>query len=179
MAKRVMFFAVLEDIEPIINKIETDFEIRYYQAGLLDAENVPEYNSALETPGIGVSSGDWMSDPSYLILLRTETLRVREVPQKKGEIKYAVDQQENKDSVRIKFGGIYRNEPEVLVAGVMDSISNGNFAKELLAGFKKNMKKEFKLIDMFYVGKEAEKNLAKGWRLVLDQGRSKEFDLKL
>ena len=41
------------------------------------------------------------------------------------------------------------------------------------------IKKEFKRIGAFYVGKEAEEKLKTGWRLVTNENSPKEYDLAL
>jgi hypothetical protein len=179
MIKRVMFYAFLDDILPLIELVEMDLVINYYQTGLFDTRDIPQYGRASEIQSLGISNGDWISDIGYLILLKSEHLNIREVPQKSGGVKFAVDQMMNEKSIRINFGGIYSEESRILVAGAIDTISELNVSMEIFSKFKKRISKTFKKIGDFYVGKQAEENLKDGWRLVLDQGRSKEYDLKL
>ena len=175
----MMFFAMLEDIENSIRDIESMIDIQYYKTGLLDSKSIPTYKSVFYVPNIGVAlSGDWNRLDNYLITKKTTLINVREVPQKTGETKFAVDQMNNPKSIEMKLGGIYR-EKNVIVAGRISTISEDSDSNELYNIFTTKLKKEFKKIGVFYVGKKAEDKLRLGWRLVTNEKSPKEYDLAL
>lgn len=179
-SKQTMFFVVLEDIEQILRDIETAIGIRYYKAGLLDTASIPTYNSIFAAPNLGFAlSGDWNRVDSYIILKETIPLNIREVPQRAGGVKFAVDQMMNPKSIELKLGGIYQEKENVIVAGRVGVISEDSDSNELYKLFSTKIKKAFKKIGTFYVGKIAEEKLKEGWRLVTNEKSPKEYDLAL
>ncbi len=179
-SKQMMLFATIEDVENSIRDIESLADIQYYKTGLLDNKNIHPYKSLFDAPNIGVSlSGDWNKIDNYLITKKTTSLEVREVPQRTGETKFAVDQMNNPKSIEMKLGGIYKEKENVLVAGRISTISEDSDSIELYKLFTTKFKKEFKKIGTFYVGKKAEEKLKMGWRLVTNEKSPKEYDLAL
>jgi hypothetical protein len=179
-SKQIMFFTVLEDIEQILRDIETLIDVRYYKTGLLDSKTIPTYDSIFDTPSIGVTfSGDWNRIDNYLIMKKSTPLKIREVPQRTGETKFAIDQLNNSKSIELKLGGIYKEKENVLVAGRIATISEDPDSTELYKLLTTKLKKEFKKIGTFYVGRKAEEKLKMGWRLVTNEKSPKEYDLGL
>jgi hypothetical protein len=177
-SKQTMFFLLLEDITHILQDIEAVVDIRYSKTGLFDSNSIPEYNSIFDTPNPGVTySGDWNRIDSYLILKKKTPLNIREVPQNKGGIKFAVDQMINLKSIEIKLGGVYQTKQNIIVAGRIATISEESDSNELYKLFSTRIKNEFKRIGTFYLGKKAEEKMKAGWRLVTDEGSPKEYDL--
>jgi len=173
-----MFFALKNDIEEIIKSIENQIAIKYYKSGLLDNKDVPNYNSILDIPNIGfVQSGDWNRTDSYLILKKKASLKIESVPQRKGGKKFGVDQLKNSKSITLKLGGIYLEEENILVGGRIVTVSSKKDSLEIYKLFSDNLKKNFKRIGAFYVGKLAEEKLNLGWRLVTNDKSPKEYDL--
>lgn len=177
-SRQLMFFALFEDLEPLVKDIENRLDIQYFKSGMHESENIIQYNSIYEIPNAGfTSSGDWNKIDSYLVVKKNTLLNIREIQQKTGAIKFAVDQMINPNSIEIKLGGIYTEKENVIVAGRVATISNDDDSDELYKVFTKLFKKEFKKNGFFYVGKFAQEGLQKGWRLVTNEKLSKEFDL--
>ncbi len=179
-SKQIMFFTLLEDIENIIRDFESVIEIQYYKTGLLDSKNIPTYNSVFNTPNVGFTlSGDWNRIDDYLIIKKTLSLNIDEVPQRTGGMKFAVDQGNNPKSIELKIGGIYKEKENVIVAGRVATISEDSDSIELYKLLSTKIKKEYKKIGAFYVGKSAEQKLREGWRLVTNEKSPREYDLAL
>jgi hypothetical protein len=175
-----MFFLTLDDIEQVLRDIETSIDIRYYKTGLFDNKSVPVYDSLFDTPDLGTTiSGDWNRIDNYLILKRSIPINIREVPQRTGEIKFAVDQLTNPKSIELKLGGIYQKKENVIVAGRVSTISDVEDSKELYKLFTNKIKKGFEKIGTFYVGKKALEKLKSGWRLVTNEKSPKEYDFSI
>lgn len=175
--KQLMFFLVFEDIKEISQNIESIVDIRYYKSGLLDSKNIPTYSSVFDIPNVGIAeSGDWNKIDCYMLLTKNP-LNIREVPQKTGGVKFAVDQMNNPKSIELKLGGIYPEKTNVIVAGRIATISDDRDSIELYKLFEIRIKKAFKKIGTFYVGKIAEEKLKEGWRLVTNEKSPKEYDL--
>jgi hypothetical protein len=177
---QTMFFATFADLEPILKDVEKAYGIHYFQMGLLDVPETIHCNSIFENPDVGfISKGDWNYDRRFLVMPKELSLQVREVRQVTGRIKYAIDPTMNADSVCLQFGGIYRQKENVLVAGKIATIMEEPFSLAFYKLFSKKIQKGFKRIGAFYVGKEAEEKLHAGWRLVQDERRKPEYDLRI
>ncbi len=176
--RTIMFFALLEDMQSVVEEIEASVDIKYYKMGLLDRRNVPAYNSLIDTPDVGLThSGDWNRIDSYLVLKKQTQLNIRDVPQRNGTLKFAVDQLINPNSIEIKPGGICMVKENVLVAGRIATVSAENESLELYKLFSKPIRKVFRKIGSFYVGRKAEEKLKAGWRLVTNEKSPKDYDL--
>jgi hypothetical protein len=79
--KRIMFFAMKEDIIAPIEKAENEFMVKYCLTGMFDTPDIPVFDSAFNIPNFGISKGDWIADDSFLIMAKDDILNVREVPQ--------------------------------------------------------------------------------------------------
>lgn len=179
-SRQIMFFSLLPDIEPILKKIESSVEINYFKIGMFDSRDIPHYQSIFDAPDFGFTlSGDWNRIDSYLVMPKSALLDIRDIPQKAGGIKYAVDQSVNAKSIELKVGGIYKASENILVAGRVATISEGIFSLETFKLFSSLIRKEFKRIGTFYVGKNAEEKLRSGWRLVTNDKSPKEYDLAI
>lgn len=177
-SKQLMFFALLEDIENVLSGIETSIDILYYKTGLFDSKNIFTYKSLFDAPSIGiVFSGDWNKIDSYLAIKTTTQLVIRDVPQRKGEMMFAVDQLKNPKSIEVKVGGIFQGMENVIVAGRIATVSDDIDSNELYQLFTAKIKRSFKKIGTFYVGRNVEEKLKEGWRLVTNEKSPKEYDL--
>lgn len=177
-SKQILFFATATDIEAIIKSIEASYAIKYYEMGLFDLKNDKEYNSISEIPNFGCPKvGDWNKDLRLMAIPKKMLLNIRDVPQKIGGIKYAIDPLENHTSLCFQFGGTYKDG--VLLGGNCFTTNPNDFALQVFKDFSSQVRKKFKKIGAFYVGKEAEEKLKLGWRLVTNEKSPKEYDLEI
>ena len=175
-SKQILFFATKGDISPIIKNIEYNHNIKYYEMGLFDTNSDFSYKSICELNSFGFPKiGDWIQDSRLMAIPNQMSLVSREVPQKIGGIKYAIDPLMNHTSICFQFGGIYKEG--VLIAGNCFISNSDEFASKVFKEFSTKVKKSFKKIGTFYVGKEAEEKLKEGWRLVQNEKSPKEYDL--
>ncbi|PVD50033.1 hypothetical protein DC498_22195 [Terrimonas sp.] len=176
--KQLYYFADAVDMDPIFKKFEQIESVQYFQAGMFDLNFTPIFTSIFEYKDLGkVSSGDWNHTDSFLIIQKENHINVREVPQKKGGYKFAIDQMNNPKSIVFKVAGILKDG--ILVGGYVGTISNDEDSLKLFKSLTLLIKKEFKKIGNFYVGKDAQQKLASGWRLVTNEKSPKEYDLSL
>ena len=175
-SQQTFFFADRHDIEPIITLIESIFDIKYCGTGMFLTIDHKYYGSLLDFEGFGsVNNGDWNQSKSFLVLPSEGELIVRNVPQKAGGIRYAIDQQNNPKSIVIKPSGIFKEG--VLVAGMLGTISHDDFSLKLFKEFSSKIKKTFTKLGQFYVGPNAKVKLENGWRLVTNEQSPKEYDI--
>ncbi|UOQ78076.1 hypothetical protein MUN84_05550 [Hymenobacter sp. 5516J-16] len=172
------FFATTNDIQPIIQAIEQDRNLDYYEAGLFDSQVPVLYNSLVSTPTFDQPAAKaTVQCRRYIVLSSPSSLQIRTVPQRMGGFKYAVDQLANPESLAIQLGGIYQDG--IIVSSSIGTALNSKFATNLIASYRRRFGKEFrKTASGIYIGSEAEKLLRQGWRLVGDANQPKEYDLQ-
>ncbi|PWN64151.1 hypothetical protein [Chryseobacterium viscerum] len=179
--EQLMFHATKGDIIPILSHLENTFDIRYAKIGMFGEKKVIYYNTYSDIEELGYTeSSFYLSSPnSYMIIEKNMEVIIRDIPQRKGGILYAVDQKENPKSIELTLGGIYTEGENTLVMSRAACISEFTFSKSIYKELTKNIKKAFKKYDfMEWVGPEAEQKLKEGWRLVQDAKRSTDYDLK-
>src|SRR5439155_1826840 len=131
---------------------------------------------SLELENLGTAvAGDSNREPTFLVLRSEASLKVREVLQRRGALKYAVDQLNNPESIVLKPGGRYGDS--VIIAGMAGTVHHDKCAAELLAAFLKAFKARFTKAKSYIVGTEALKLLNWGFRLTKSISSPIEFDL--
>jgi hypothetical protein len=179
MRQQLNFFAQQEDIVPILEEIEKEIYIRYFKAGLFDHNIVENYDTIRQIPYTDFAkSGDWNRIDRYLMAKKDTDVQIRQVPQRTGGKKFAIDQLINPDSIEMKLGGLVKDSINVIVAGRIATVSDNSFAQEIFKVFSSKMKKWFEKIGSFYVGERAAEKLDLGWRLVTNEKSPREYDLK-
>ncbi len=177
-SKQINFFSTGSDIKPILKFIEESFPIQYFEMGMFDNNIVHSFSSIFQIPNFGRTDfGDWNKAQRLIILPTDQPIVVRNVPQKTGTMKYAVDQFANPISAGIRLGGIYKDG--ILIGGTFGIVAENRFSGELYKVFFSRIRKEFDKIGNFYVGKEAKDKLTSGWRLVTNEKSPKEYDLSI
>jgi hypothetical protein len=177
-SKAKYFFATRDDLIIVLQAVEARYNLKYIECGLFDAADRPVFNSFAEIMNFGIAvNGDSNAEANYLVLRSEATLRVREVPQRKGGIKYAVDQQLNPESITIRPAGKYRDS--AIIAGMVGTVHHDDRAEELLAAFFEAFKIHFINAKSYIVGPEALKSLESGFRLTQSINSPTNFDLIL
>ena len=82
-----------------------------------------------------------------------------------GQVRYAVNQRLNPDSLTFLPGGIYKQE-EVLVCGHIGTISDSEISRNLYKSFVLHVTKDFEKIGGYRVGPEAARLMNEGYRMV-------------
>ncbi|MGO9444236.1 MAG: hypothetical protein ACLPXB_05580 [Thiobacillaceae bacterium] len=114
-----------------------------------------------------------VSDPEKLLSLRSylafdqgRTIAVRPVSQRRGGVKYAVDQLVNPQTVVLDGGGML--DAERLIAGYVGTATNDDLATDIYALFAKVIRRKYEKIKSYYVGPEAVQLLDDGVRLTIN-----------
>lgn len=116
------------------------------------------------------------SCPTYLIAPISHPINVRPVPQLTGDIRYAVDQLDNPDSITLTHGGLFA--PETLISGQIATASDTPMAKAIQSAFSNAISKLFTRVNAFYVGPIAAEMLARGCRLTFAVQSPPKYDLR-
>lgn len=177
MSKEVFFFATKSDITSGLQAIEDIRPVKYVKTGLFDDRDVPVYMSYNEIQYLGINSTGNHQSESYLVLDKSVGIIVREVPQSKGGVKYAVDQMHNNASIVFWPGGLYMGD--YLVCGHIETISNDLISQELFKEFSKKITKGFKKIGRHYCGPDSLQLKGRVRFITMSINQSSEYDLKV
>lgn len=181
-SKQTMFFAIEDDLYPVLGESEHAFNIEYVCMGSFEKNRVIRYSTFQEIPALGFTNwSSWAGlDHRYMIIPRGGSVDIEEVPQKKGGVRFIIDPMKNPDVVALCTGGIYTKKENVIIAGtVTGSYPDLKFSAAVYRSVASRVKKKFKRIGAFYVGPKAEEKLREGWRLVTNEKSPKEYDLVL
>ncbi|MCC5875109.1 MAG: hypothetical protein JJU11_02715 [Candidatus Sumerlaeia bacterium] len=178
MPNRIFHFAARRDLAEVIQVVESNHSLKYVVYGMSDHPEYDVYNSLLDYPMLGTAEGDqYVACTIMNIFPREAEIKLRTVPQRRGGVKYLIDPMENPCSMIIRLGGVY--EEGVLIHGeTATTYSTDDLGTKLFHAFARQIRKRFRKVHEFWVGKEAEELYRKGWRLTQSKHRSTDYDLK-
>jgi hypothetical protein len=179
MSKQIQFFQTRNDLEVLDNVISSFRHIKYVKAGLFDDSYPRIYDSIFDFEELGINKTGQVMNTSnmFLVFDKLSEIKVRPVLQKSGEVKYAIDQMKNLDSIFFRPNGVY--DETNLVAGNLGTISTHPTSIELYNLFRKTIQKHSQKIGNYYVAENALKLMKLGVRMItigIDSPR--EYDLK-
>jgi hypothetical protein len=175
---QLSFFAATADSEELLRALETKYDLYFAKAGLFDTPAVEVRQSLFEISDLGiVFNGDANQATTYLIVEDAGLpLEARVIEQRDGKKKYAIDQIGNQKTVAFRPGGAFRQG--ILVAGQVGTASQHRESVELYRVFESELRRQFKKIKSFYLGKEAAELLDRGWRLTANARSPSIYDLR-
>lgn len=178
MANEIYFFTTKIDLIRIIHNVEQNIKLKYIETNFYDSGEIKVFHLLEEYENFGINlSGDHQSE-SFLVLERNDLLNIREVKQTNGGVKYYVDQMNNKNSIVIWPGGIYKDQ--YLICGHAGTINKTPESKNLLNIFKKNIKNECNVkIGRYFIGNDAMKLFKQMRFITINVNQSKEYDVNL
>ena len=176
MPYQIHVFATREDLVARAGDIEAS-PIQYVDCDELDGR-VQTYRSIVEIPDLGTNKTDsHMTGARYLVIRNGVKPVVRTIPQRKGGVRYSLDQRSNPQSIVFWPGGSH--ESDVLICGHVGTISEDRRSVELYESFCRGLLRTFVEIKGYHVGPEALGLLKAGGRLVTVSVRSPiESDLR-
>jgi hypothetical protein len=150
--------------------------LQYVLCGLFDSPALTVYGSLLDVEGLGIATRpDDITGPRFLVANAFRHITVEPVPQRRGGIKYAVDQGSNPGTIAILPGGVYQETS--LLAGNIGTVADDDEAVSLFADFSRVVTKGFTKVRAYRVGAEALALARQGVRLTADARSSKEYDI--
>ena len=164
-------------MESLLQNVESKHQLQFVETGLFDFPKIEPIHSLLSVPNLGIlEAGDHNQGPCYLVAAREISIEIRPVIQRRGGIKYAVDQQANSKTIAFRPSGSFHDT--CLIDGQVGTISNDPSSLELFKVFHNEIGRQFKKTMEFYVGKEAFELLENGWRLTGNVKSPTLYDLK-
>ena len=178
MKRAYEFYAMRQDMLALLNILEAARPLQYIEVDLLYSNNPVVKESARDIDDLGIAKyGKHVLEPIYMVMDLGSPVVVRDVPQRKGGIRYSVGPGENPKSVTLCVGGEYRDE--ALIAGQMGTVSTDPDAVALFQLFGNEIRRTFKKVRSYWLGEKALHALASGMRLTPSVKAPSEFDLKL
>lgn len=171
------YVATADDLLPIFSRVEAKREVVYTRMGLFESWPIEAFTRGEELPSLRQPPAGRSTTccTAYLVTPAGVVVRVREVPQRPGGVRYAVDQLVNPDSMEINHGG--RPEPGVLLAGRVATCTDTEESAALFRAYANAIARTFIRIQAFWVGPEACELLAGGCRLTQSADSPPEYDL--
>lgn len=171
---RISYFATQQDLRELLQELEAVRDVHYAKAGVLDRKQLDYYTSAAEIPDLGcASTQDPNLDDVLLVADRATPFVIREIKQRRGGVRYAVDQKLNPETISLTPGGSL--DPQTVVAGSFATCSKSAASGALMTLVRRLVVKRWVKIKGTFVSPEAENILDTGGRLTF--GLSREFDL--
>ena len=125
------FFATRADLEPGLEFIESNRQLKYALMRLYKSPDYEAFDSLLEVDRSGLNpTGQHVLGDDYLVVERSNNIRIRSVLQRQGGIHYFVDQEFNPKSICFRPGGIYKERN--LISGRIGTASNDPDSLETL-----------------------------------------------
>ncbi|WP_143748268.1 hypothetical protein [Mesorhizobium carmichaelinearum] len=148
--KQIHFFALKDDLLPILETVERDIPIKYILMGQFPKMEFETFSNRMQIPGLGRSATESASSGrSFLVTGQDVPIEVRPIKTTSG-IRYALDQLSNPDTVTLSPGG--RWGEDVVLNGRVATASDTPPAQELMKIFNRAFRKQFSSIKAFYVG---------------------------
>lgn len=163
--KQTVFFATHADLAAVVRDVMAVRPIDIVQGGLSSEPSLVVLTDA----------DDLREFETYLIVDRGAPVNLREVPQRAGGLKYAVDQVDNAHSVVLQTGGKYTAQH--LIAGQAGTVGGNKQSDDLYAVIAKDIRKRFEKVKSYYVGPEAASMLDGGLRLSATPNAPPTYDL--
>ena len=141
-----LFFATAEDLLPVFDRIEARWRLAYTLTGLFETAELMTVRSGATIPTLHSPAPDAgaIGGYNYLVTAAEEPIVVREVPQRTGGLRYAVDQLANPQSVTVMPGGLYA--PNALLHGRVATASDVDYSVRLYRAFAAAIGKHFRRV---------------------------------
>jgi hypothetical protein len=178
MSMRRNIFATAADLLPGLARFDEACPIHYFETGLFDSQVQRGFDRGAVLPHLGFApSGDANHEPRFLVVTQDTNLVVREIPQRVGGVKFAVDQLHNPASTVFQPGGLY--ETDVLISGQIASTGTTADAIEIQRLMVQTVTKGFRRVQSYWLGPEAFAMLHSGARLTPAVQTPRLYDLRM
>ena len=170
--RSITFFATKKDLIEILTPVEREYAISYIKMGMFDNKECIRYQSIVDAEKIGYTDSGFWLDEDYMILPKDQKVYIREVPQRRGGIKYFIDTLGNENGLVFGgTGGIYTKMPKTLIGGRFFIMGFPDFDEDAMELYKticKHFRRNCKRVEGVSVAKDALSLLKSGWRLTIN-----------
>lgn len=165
LAGRRFFFATKTDLTPGLQTVEQTEAVEFIRDEMRDDKAFEVVHALSAHPGLGLTSGDSVqASPRYLIFPRGKLPRPREIPQRRGGVKYLIEP--TADCLILNCGGLHTASDALLAGELQQSLHANASARELFRRVARDLLRGFTRVRLYWVGPEALRGLRAGRRLV-------------
>lgn len=176
MARPTTIYATKDDITDWLTVPVSECGLAFTLAGSFSTPNVSTYVQLDAVPNLGFAmSGDQLREPIFLIHKRDMNVSVREVHQRRGGVRYLIDQRENPACVGVCFGGQYGDA--FVISGQLGHGTDAPESKDLHQILLSRLRATFVSIKASRVGRNAATMLDRGARLTINHAADPAYDL--
>ncbi len=169
---RIKFFVKKKELGELLDRVNIHFNIYYVKSGLFDSNIIEKLSTPITSNYLSSNiNGDWVHNERFLILNKLDELIIRDIEQRRGGIKYAIDALKNNNSLLIVLGGEYDNK--TIIASEIHYSTKSDFTKEFLKVFRNELKKNTTKYSDWYVSNKIESST----RLTTSIDSPEEYDL--
>jgi hypothetical protein len=172
-----LFFATAQDLALVFELVEARNQLGYTRTGLFESESAQTVYSGSAIPTLRTPAPDASAVAGYAYLVQDRDLPVvvREVPQRNGATRFAIDQLANPESVVLLHGGLFT--PNVLLHGSVGTASDTPRSRQLQHAFAAAIADSFERVHSYYVGAAAVELWKSGCRLTISASSPTDYDL--
>ena len=172
---QISFFATKDDLSSLLRAVESDRRLQFVVGGTFDEmPDVKAQDSLLGSLDLEGATST-INSAIYLLSAPGTSVEIERIEQRRGGVRYAVDQFANPKTVVLRPGGQLEG---CIVAGQLGTASDDPSSLELFQFIRKRVRRLFTKVKAFYVGNEASELLDKGWRLTANVKSPPLYDLK-
>ena len=176
MSRATQSYATRNDWSECLRMVEAQRPLAYTVSGLFDAEDPESFIGVDAVPNFGCATmSNSLLEPCYLVHDSDREIQTRQVPQRRGGLKYAIDQRLNPFAVGLRPGGLLTDD--ILIAGQLGTSTRDPASIELHKLIIRELKRRFVCIKSYWVGPEAVRLLDHGGRLTISYTPDTTFDL--
>jgi hypothetical protein len=174
--KQINFFALKEDILPVLEEFEAAGPVKYVPKGTTNSPNYSIFRHGMALPNLGSASNvSAINSVSFLVGAEDAEINLRTLSAIDGKSRFAIDQLQNPDTITFSPGGLWNND--ILLHGRVATASESKVSQALMKRFQTALKKTFVKVKAFHVGPQALTLLKNGKRLTISAQSPQEFDL--
>ncbi len=174
--KRIHFFALRDDLVPLLEAVEGNGELQYVRFGQYQVGNALKvFRSGQEIPNLGrATTYNAATSETYLVSEPQIAITPRPI---KGTDRFAVDQLWNPDTVTFTPSGVWNED--VVLYGRVATVSDTKLSQKLMRRFHSVAKRCFTKMEEYYVGLHALTLLKAGKRLTIGAYSPQHYDLHI
>jgi len=181
--KLIPFFALRDDILPILESVESEVALKYVPMGCFFKDDLKgwiiELTSGTQIPNLGRASCKTAGGcDAFLVCARDEAIHLRDVVQA-ARPRVCIDQLVNPHTVEFTPAGLVDEATPIILSGRIATASGAPVSQALMKQFHVAINKSFTKVRAFYVGSAALKLWENGARLTDAVQSPREYDLAL
>ena len=176
--KQILFFALKEDLVPVLALLESKGALQYILTGNFLKRDFKQivFTTGVQIPNLGKATADqWIGCEAFLVCEPETAINLRTLQGYDGNERICVDQFANPDSVTFTPGGIWNED--IVLNGCVGTASESQASQALMKRFHSAIKNTFSKAKAFYVGPKALRLLESGKRLAGAVQSPRELDL--